>query len=114
MELTEEHRQTVDLTVRRLADIQSQIAELDQQAKALKHFLRNSLGYVSKVPIGRHRVSITKTVRFDPNKAEKVIPGDLLPLVTESRIVAAKAREVLPAELYEQCTTEYEPTVRIA
>lgn len=114
MELTGEHLQTVELTVKRLLDIRAQMAELEQSEKALKSFLRSSLGVVSQMPIAGQRVTIAPLRRFDAAKAVGVIPAELMGQVTEARVSPTKARQFLPPAMYEQCLTEYDPQVRIS
>lgn len=114
MQLTEEHRQTVELTVKRLLDIRSQIAELQETEQALKSFLRSSLGTVSQMPIAGQRVTISPVRRFDSGKAAGIIPAELIPFVTEAKISSTKAKQYLPPTLYDECLTEYDPQVRIS
>lgn len=109
-----EQRREIDMAVARLAAINAQIAELQQQGQALKSFVRLALGPGTH-PAGNMRVSIIPRNVFDASIAATVIPDDMLPFVTVTRqtIDAKLARDVLPEDTYAACCRATEPAVRI-
>lgn len=112
---TEQQQREVDTAVARLAAINAQVAELQQQGQALKSFIRLILGPGTHTA-GDMRVSIITRKVFDAGLAASVIPQELMPLVTvtEQRIDADLVKKILPDETYSACCKETQPQVRIA
>jgi len=99
--------------VDRLLLLGDQAARIEDERSQLKSVLRQLLG-TGKYGVGRHKVYITPTRRFDQETARKVLPPELLKPCIREMVDSHLAREHLSPELYAACQIEVgEPSVRI-
>lgn len=89
--------------VTRLADLQTRIAELTEQAEEIKGKLRANLDTGTYRINGRPAVTLTPTRRFSTDLATRVLPPELLTLCQVTTIDTKRAKAMLPPNLYEQC-----------
>lgn len=99
-----------------LREVQQTIKELGEAEKAIKSSIRDLLGG-DRGPINAHGKTVLDVSygrRFDPALAEELLrETDYWPQITETVIVGAKAKAILPPALYETCQRENDtPTIK--
>lgn len=100
--------------VARLKQLSDQAAEIKQASDEIKARLREHLHPGHRYTFGGVEVLDLGKLghQFDAGLAETVVPAELLPLISTSKPDAAKARKILPAELYARCCTLKQAAVK--
>jgi hypothetical protein len=97
-----------------LADIADRIGALQLEEAALKSKIREMVPGSDRYAAGNLTVVVSQNRRFDPKLAAKVIPPDLLPLVSVETWVVDKTKvQVLVPDKFEDCFVEYDYRVAI-
>ena len=97
-----------------LADIQDKIATLQLEEASLKRKIRESVPGPDTYTAGNLTVIISTNRRWDSKKAAKVIPAELLPLVSVTTTVVDKTKvSVLCPAQYDACFVDYDNVVKL-
>lgn len=100
--------------VARLADITRQIADLKEAAEVIKTGLRDRLAVGRRYRYAGVEVLDLGKIgsQFDATLAALHVPDALYTQICTPKPDAAKARRILPAELYAKCCTLRQPAVK--
>lgn len=90
----------------RLAHILEAKTELDAEEKTLKAQIRDLVPGPDTYTAGNYTLTISHNRRFDPKKAEQILPTELLDLCRVSKIDPTAAKNVLPPALYSECMAQ--------
>lgn len=98
----------------RLTHIAEQRRPLDDEEAAIKERIKTIVPGPDRYAAGTLTITVSPNRRFDPVLAETTLPVDVLAACQVTRIDPAKAKQILPPALYDQCLvdTGYRITVR--
>ena len=98
----------------RLTHIAEQRRPLDDEEAAIKERIKTIVPGPDRYAAGTLTITVSPNRRFDPVLAETTLPADVLAACQVTRIDPAKAKQILPPALYDQCLvdTGYRITVR--
>lgn len=99
--------EAAEQTWMKLCAVREQKRQIDALEKELCGQLRAALGRGKFTPPGGGPIlSIGPTRKFDPTRAEQILPAPQLSLVQRLVVDAKLAKEKLPPELYAICQVE--------
>lgn len=106
-------RGSVDDMATYLHDLTDRIREMETEAAEIRRWLALRLD-IGSHKLGGLSVTVYRPRRFDPHKAAKVLPSELVKKCSVPVVDRARAERILTAEMYAECQIEGKRTVRIA